>query len=197
MTGEGRRGGDTADGDGALGLARGTVELRAHRPEWHAAFASEADRLRELLGDRLCGLEHVGSTAVEGLPAKPVVDVLGLVADLGTARELVAPLADAGYEHRPGDVSGRSFLAKGPPSNRTHYLSLTPTGGRVHREQVAFRDYLRDHPRTAARYARLKREFAARYPEDRESYTAAKEPFVADVLSTALEAGYGPETKER
>lgn len=197
MTEEGRRGADTADGDGALGLSRGTVELRAHRSEWHAAFANEADQLRDLLGDRLCGLEHVGSTAVEGLPAKPVVDVLGLVTDLETARELVTPLADAGYEHRPEDVSGRVFLAKGPPSNRTHYLSLAPTGGRVHREQVAFRDYLRDNPRTAARYARLKREFAARYPEDRASYTAAKEPFVADVLSTALEAGYRPETEER
>jgi len=197
MVEEGRNEGDTADGEAALGLARGTVELRAHRPEWHAAYASEADRLRELLGDGLCGVEHVGSTAVEGLPAKPVVDVLGLVADLETAREFVAPLTAAGYEHRPGDVSGRVFLAKGPPSNRTHYLSLAPAGGQIHREQVAFREYLRSHPRTAARYARLKRELATRYPGERDDYTAAKEPFVAEVLSTALAAGYGPETKER
>lgn len=197
MVGEEQDGDDAANGDAALGLARGTVELRAHRPEWHTAYASEAARLRERLGDRLCGIEHVGSTAVEGLPAKPVVDILGLVADLKTARELVSSLSAAGYEHRPGDVSGRVFLAKGPPSDRSHYLSLTPAGGRVHREQVAFRDYLRAHPRTAARYARLKRELAARYPEDRDGYTAAKGPFVADVLATALAAGYGPETGER
>jgi GrpB-like predicted nucleotidyltransferase (UPF0157 family) len=190
-------GGDTGTMDAALGLARGAVDLRTHRSEWHAAYANEADRLRGLLGDRLRGVEHVGSTAVEGLPAKPVVDILGLVADIGTARELVASLTDAGYEHRPGDVSGRAFLAKGPPSSRTHYLSLAPVGGRVHREQVAFRDYLRTNPETAARYARLKRELAARYPEDRDRYTAAKEPFVADVLETALAAGYGPEPRER
>lgn len=195
MAEEGPHGDD--DVDAALGLSRGTVELRAHRPEWHAVYASEADRLRELLGDRLCGVEHVGSTAVEGLPAKPVVDVLGLVADLETARELVVPLADAGYAHRHGDVSGRVFLAKGPPANRTHYLSLVPVGGRVHREQVAFRDYLRDHPGTAARYARLKWELAARYPQARESYTAAKEPFIEEVLATALAAGYGPESGEQ
>lgn len=168
-----------------LGLERGTVELVSHRHAWAEAYEREAARLQERLGDRLLAVEHVGSTAVEGLDAKPVVDLLGVVADLGAARDLRPTLADAGYEHREESVPDRLFFAKGPREARTHYLSLCERGSDCYRDQVLFRDYLRANPETRDAYCRLKRELAERYPEDRASYTAEKASFVEGVIELA------------
>lgn len=171
-----------------VGLERGTVELESHRPEWERAYEDEVERLDERLGDRIYGYEHVGSTAVEGLVAKPIVDILGLVDSLETARDLVPTLETYGYEYRPNDdVADRLFLANGPRTDRTHYLSLTTPGSTTHREQVAFRDYLRANPDVASEYGQRKRELAETYPTDRASYTADKSDFVESVLETALD----------
>lgn len=171
-----------------VGLARGTVELRPHRPEWKHRYEAEVDRLEAVAGDRLLGFEHVGSTAVEGLVAKPILDLLALVADLDEATDLVGVLEDHGYEYRPNDdVAGRLFFAKGPRSNRTHYLSLCERDSDCYREQVAFRDYLRANPDVATEYGRLKRELADAHPDDRASYTARKGEFVERVLAAARE----------
>ncbi|PSQ15323.1 hypothetical protein BRD00_14440 [Halobacteriales archaeon QS_8_69_26] len=170
-----------------VGLERGTVALVPHDPAWREAYEAEVERLESIAGDRFLGYEHVGSTAIEGIPAKPVIDLLALVEDLTTARDLVPELTDHGYEHRPdGDVAGRIFLARGPRSNRTHYLSITERGSEVHRESVAFRDHLRENPSVAEEYAALKRNLAAEYPDDRDAYTAAKGEFVERVLDRAL-----------
>lgn len=171
-----------------VGLERGTVELVPYRPEWADRYEAEIERLEAIAGDRLLDFEHVGSTAVEGLSAKPIIDLLAVVADLDDVADLLAVLEAHGYEHRPNDdVDGRVFLAKGPKTDRTHYLSLVEREGEVYREQVAFRDYLREHPDVAAEYGRLKRELAAEYPDDRANYTAAKSEFVERVLRRALE----------
>lgn len=171
-----------------VGLERGTVELVAYRDEWQEAFETEADRLREALDDRLVAVEHVGSTAVEGLAAKPILDVLAVVERLGDEERWTRRLEPLGYEFRPDDgVPDRLFYAKGPESNRTHYLSVTEQGSETHVEQVQFRDYLRDHPRTAAEYERLKRELADAYPDDRESYTSEKSAFVRKILRRTSE----------
>lgn len=170
-----------------VGLERGRVELREWDPAWREAYEAEVDRLESIAGDRFLDFEHVGSTAVEGLVAKPVIDLVALVSDLDSARDLIPVLEDHGYEHRPGEVRGRLFLAKGPRSNRTHYLSIAEEGGEFHRETVAFRDYLRDHPDAAEEYARLKRELAAEYPEDRDAYTERKGEFVERVLDRAMD----------
>jgi GrpB-like predicted nucleotidyltransferase (UPF0157 family) len=171
-----------------VGLERGTVELELYDPTWREAYETEVERLRGLVGGRVRSFEHVGSTAVEGLPAKPVIDLLAVVADLEESDDLVAVLQSNGYEHRPNDdVPDRVFLAKGPRENRTHYLSLVKRGSDCYREQVAFRDYLRDNPTVAETYAARKRELAAESPDDRESYTAGKSAFVERVLEAALE----------
>jgi GrpB-like predicted nucleotidyltransferase (UPF0157 family) len=171
-----------------VGLERGTVEIEPHREAWQREYEAEIERLAALGGDRIHRFEHVGSTAVRGLAAKPIVDLAGVVADLDAARELVPELEDAGYEHRPdAEVPDRVFLAKGPRSERTHYLSLTEDGSEYLREALAFRDFLREHPGTRREYEALKRELAAETPEDRASYTAAKAEFVESVLSRALD----------
>lgn len=169
-----------------VGLERGTVELERSHGEWRDAYESEVQRLRELTDD-VRSFEHVGSTAVPGVPAKPVVDMLAVVDD-GDVEETVATLTANGYERRPNDdVPDRVFLAKGPPEERTHYLSLTGRDSDCYREQVAFRDYLRENPPVADEYAALKRALADEYHDDRAAYTAGKREFVEDVLRNALD----------
>ncbi|GAB3020526.1 GrpB family protein [Natronobiforma cellulositropha] len=174
------------------GLERGTVSLESPDPAWVSAYERERERLRSIdaIDERVHSFEHVGSTAIEGLAAKPIVDVLCLVEARAEAPAVVSALTDAGYEYRLNDpVTDRHFLAKGPREGRTHYLSVTEHGSRTHREQVAFRDYLRAHPETAARYERLKRTLAARHPTDRASYTAGKGAFVERILNRATDDG--------
>ncbi|WP_313694070.1 GrpB family protein [Halorarum halobium] len=170
-----------------VGLARGTVELREWTPAWRRAYEREVARLRDLVGESVIRFDHVGSTAVEGLAAKPVVDVLATVPDVGAVAELVATLEANGYERRPDDVAGRVFLAKGPPEDRTHYLSLTEAGSEYRREKLAFRDHLREHPHVAAAYESLKRDLADEFPDDREAYTRRKAAFIERTLADAMD----------
>ncbi|EMA62886.1 GrpB family protein [Halorubrum lipolyticum] len=165
-----------------VGPARGTVELEPYQESWSDAYDAEVARLIDVVGDRVDRFEHIGSTAVEGMPAKPILDVLALVDESTTASELVSPLEACGYERRPDEVDGRVFLAKGPPENRTCYLSIAEVGSTFHDEKIAFRDALRDDSELAERYASLKRRLAARYPENRDRYTAEKGAFIRGVL---------------
>jgi GrpB-like predicted nucleotidyltransferase (UPF0157 family) len=169
-----------------VGLERGTVRLEPYREAWEDRYDAERRRLNEVAGDRILDVEHIGSTAVEGIPAKPVIDVLALVGDLADARALTPVLERHGYERRPEDVDGRLFFAKGPRTKRTVYLSVAERGSDFHEEKIAFRDHLREHPETAERYASLKQQLAERYPENREAYTAGKGEFVRDVLDAAM-----------
>ncbi|MFC7128946.1 GrpB family protein [Haloferax chudinovii] len=193
----------------SLGLARGTVGLAVHDPRWHEAYEREVERLRPRLyadnesggdadgddggngGDGCDGgegvrFEHVGSTAVPGLAAKPIVDLLVLVSDLDDAEGVARALEAAGYEERPDDdVPDRRFFVRGPPERRTHYLSVTEVGSDCHREQVTFRDALRADGDLAAEYERHKRRLAEAHPDERSQYTNAKASFVESVLDDA------------
>lgn len=119
-----------------MGLERGTVELVGYRPEWKTAYEREVGRLEAAFGDDVPAFEHVGSTAVPGLAAKPVIGVLAV---LGSDAELDSGRRNAlrarGYEHRSDDgVADRAFFAKGSRTDRTHHLSVTAAGSAVHVE---------------------------------------------------------------
>ncbi|MFC7213191.1 GrpB family protein [Saliphagus sp. GCM10025334] len=184
-----------------LGLERGTVALTPHHPGWLDAAAAELERFeaafeRDGVDDRVLGYEHVGSTAVPGLAAKPILDLLVLVADLEGVTSLQPVLERLGYERRPNDgVPDRVFFSKGPETDRTHYLSVAPWGSDCHREQVRFRDFLQANPSTAATYDTLKRQLAERYSDERAAYTDRKEPLVEEILERAATAGYGLEER--
>jgi GrpB-like predicted nucleotidyltransferase (UPF0157 family) len=171
-----------------VGLERGAVVLEPHQLVWKRCYEEEVERLESSTDNRLDGYEHIGSTAIEGLAAKPVIDLLAVVGDLSDARTTLVPVLEHhGYEYRPGDVRGRLFLAKGPRTNRTHYLSLAERHSDFYVEKVAFRDYLREHPDIAAAYGSLKRELAAEHPDDRSAYTEGKGAFIERVLETAMD----------
>jgi GrpB-like predicted nucleotidyltransferase (UPF0157 family) len=147
-------------------------------------FAEEAARLRAALGDRLLAIEHVGSTSVPGLAAKPILDLAAGVSSLADAEALFPALAALGYAHKADpDLPERLYLVKGPPERRTHHLSLAEPTSRFWRDHLRFRDLLRADAALAAGYARLKLELAERHPDDRPAYQAGKQAFIDAALS--------------
>ncbi len=171
------------DSNNGLGLARGTVVVRAYEPAWAEAFVAEAARLRGALGGLAEHLEHVGSTAVPGLPAKPVIDLALGFADEAALAELTTRLPALGYAAF-GDQRGDGdwFFALGPDEARTHYLHAERVDGERWANYLVFRDRLRADARRRDEYARLKTELAALYPNDRDAYTRGKEAFIRRVL---------------
>lgn len=170
----------------ALGLDRGRVTVAAHDPAWARLFAEEAARLRAVLGDRVGVIEHVGSTSVPGLDAKPILDLMIAVHSLRDADGLVPLLRELGYAHKDDpEIPERLYFVRGSAERRTHHLSLAEPGTGWRRQQLRFRDLLRGDPRLAADYAALKHELAARHPGDRRAYAAGKQPFIEGVLAGA------------
>jgi GrpB-like predicted nucleotidyltransferase (UPF0157 family) len=168
----------------SLGLADGVVEVRPHDPAWSALYDAEAARLQRLFAQRglAVRLEHMGSTAVPGLAAKPILDILGGHDDAVPRARIIAALVDAGYTHRGEQgIAGRDFFRLGTP--RKYHLHLTSLNGAFWRDQRAFRDHLRTHDDAAAEYAALKHQLAATFPRDRPAYIDGKTAFVQRILA--------------
>lgn len=163
------------------------IEIVTSDPRWPEAFATEAARIRAALhahGEPVA-IEHIGSTAVPGLDAKPVIDILLIEPDTTRWPGLVAPLQALGYVFWADNPRrDRLFFVKGMPphgSGRTHHVHVrTPADAQ---RECAFRDRLRAHADDAARYAALKRELAAAHADDREAYTEGKTAFIEATLS--------------
>ena len=127
-------------------------------------------------------IEHVGSTAVPGLAAKPIIDIDVVLISAIDLPGVIARLAAVGYEHR-GDlgVTGREAF-RTPPNDLPHHLYVCPPGSPEYRRHICFRDHLRSHPTDANSYAKLKRELGRKFRDDREAYTKAKSMFVTEIL---------------
>lgn len=161
------------------------VVIAVYDPSWPEIFAGEAQAIRQALGDILVGLEHVGSTAIPGLAAKPVIDIAVSVTSLAAASEVVPALEALGYDCRgENGIPGRLFFRKGLVEfRRTHHLHLTEVGHEQWKAMLLFRDYLRSHPGDAQRYEALKRALAEKFRDNRSAYTNGKANFVQAVLA--------------
>jgi GrpB-like predicted nucleotidyltransferase (UPF0157 family) len=168
--------------------------IAPYSEHWPAAFAAIAKRLRDALGPAALRIDHIGSTAVPGLPAKNVIDVQVAVADLGAADPLAAagfrPFGERSVDHcppgaddSPGEWTKRFFTE--PDGERRANVHVRIEGRANQRYALLFRDYLRTHPRTAEAYAELKRQLAAHMP-DTATYTEVKDPAV-DLIALAAE----------
>jgi GrpB-like predicted nucleotidyltransferase (UPF0157 family) len=160
------------------------IRIVEYDSEWPIAASEELGRLGEALGPVAVRLEHVGSTAVPGLPAKPILDLQLAVASIEPSAVYVDPLEDLGYLFAPDpDWPDFHFFGKPPERPRSHHLHVCEAGSEHELRHLAVRDFLRAHGDEVARYAALKREIAARHPQDRLAYIEAKETYM-----TALEA---------
>jgi GrpB-like predicted nucleotidyltransferase (UPF0157 family) len=181
-----------------LGIKYGVVDIIPYQSLWAQQFECERKLLLPVLGTEVIRIEHVGSTAISGLDAKPTLDMLAGLKELKSAEWYAASLRDVGYEFRPRHpVPGRLHFAKIQDGLRTHNLSLTVYGSDFWEAHLLFRDYLRSHPEAAQAYQALKHRLAEKYPGDTVQYTAGKDEFIAETLKAALAWRAGREVSVR
>ena len=173
-----------------IGLASGTVRVVPYHTAWPTLFAAEAVRIAGAIGAAGISLEveHTGSTAVPGLAAKPILDILAGLVRAPDRYTAIAALQSIGYEHR-GEcgIPGRDFFRRGEP--RQYHVHLTQIGSAFWHDHRVFRDTLRRHADVAAAYAALKQALAEKFPTDREAYIDAKTEFVLRILADARRSG--------
>ena len=163
------------------------VVLKDYNSQWPEQFEEEAQHLRQATGKAVVAVEHIGSTAIPGLSAKPIIDILLVVSTLSAGEESVPALEALGYEYRgENGIPGRLFFRKGLVQyRRTHHLHLVEMGHEQRSSLLSFRDYLRTHPDEAGRYDALKRELSVRFREDRSAYSDGKTAFINAMLAKA------------
>jgi len=167
-----------------LGLQRRAVQLVEHQPEWMRLADEAREEIQSASGGLLIDVQHVGSTAVPDLAAKPILDFAGAVADPKVMPQLVDQLAHIGYIYRgdAGTGGGHFFVRESAPDVRTIHLHVVTSDDPQWANYIRFREILRQDPEVREQYARLKAELEAKYADDRPSYTASKHDFIRRVL---------------
>ncbi len=171
------------------------IVVVAHRPDWSDLFAKEKAALLDAIGGLPCVLDiqHVGSTSVPGLVAKPVIDIGIGITSFEEAVVCIAPVSALGYVYR-GEcgIARRHYFSRDNPAStdaayrRTHHIHMFETMSREWKHHIAFRDALRCNPELASQYAALKQELARRFPEDTAAYCSAKTAFITNAVDRYL-----------
>ena len=159
------------------------VTVIPYSDQWERDFLKIKDEIKSALGELAESIEHVGSTSVRGLSAKPVIDIDVVISDSSVLSDVIAALGRIGYQHEGDlDITGReAFRYDGKDHLQKHHLYVCPEDSPELRRHIAFRDYLRSHPEAAAEYSRIKEEGAALYPEDIDRYIEYKTPFIEKI----------------
>ena len=157
-------------------MKTGKIQVLPYDPRWKQHFEAVRQELSLALGNLASGIEHVGSTSVEGLAAKPIIDIDVVIRDDTPMESVIAVLAEIGYLHE-GDLGipqREAFRYEGKPHLHKHHLYVCPESSRELHRHITFRDYLRTHPEDRAEYGRIKQEAARLYPDDIDGYLAHK-----------------------
>jgi GrpB-like predicted nucleotidyltransferase (UPF0157 family) len=162
------------------------VEVVPYDPAWPALFEEIRAQLWDVLHDVALTVEHVGSTAVPGLAAKPIIDISVVVPSADEVPLAIQRLAALGYTHLGNlGIEGREAFRR-PPDSPRHNLYVCPQGSLGLRNHLAVRDYLRSHPEKIRAYGELKQELARRFPDDIESYVDGKTGLILEILQSEL-----------
>jgi GrpB-like predicted nucleotidyltransferase (UPF0157 family) len=170
--------------DKFIGLPKGTVALYSDNIVWKRKYEEEKEILQAALGNNILDIQHIGSTSIPGMIAKPIIDIAIAVKKFEDAFVYIQPIENLGYEYK-GElgIPRRHYFVKGDP--RTHHIHMVEIESREWINQILFRDYLIQHPQSSKAYADLKMELAKKFPTDREAYTDAKAPFINQILKLA------------
>lgn len=160
------------------------IGIVPYDPEWPDRFESERVLLAAALAPWLAGpIEHVGSTAVLGLAAKPIIDIMAAVESLDASRDAIPAAESLEYNYWPYKAESMHWFCKPSPTCRTHHLHLVPHQSWLWNARLCFRDALRSDQVLAGDYSALKQYLAQKHRNDREAYTRAKSEFIAEVLA--------------
>ena len=165
------------------------VRLMPHDPSWAEQTSTEETRILEAIWPAIIEMHHVGSTAIPGIAAKPIIDLVGVSPDLLTLESARPSLEDLGYAwHGEYGVEGRRFCTLSDPDSglRRYHLHCYADGDHSIRRHLAFRDYLRARPAMAEAYQHMKRDCADKHPDDSNAYTACKDDWIKRVEAEAL-----------
>ncbi|HEV7449100.1 MAG TPA: GrpB family protein [Candidatus Paceibacterota bacterium] len=171
----------------SLGLQRGTVKLSEHDSSWKDIFDAEKIELQKIFEDSIIGVEHIGSTSIPGIKAKPILDLMVAIPSLDGWKEYENGLQKLGYQFRTDfrETQGNVLFVKGPEDSRTHYLKLTELGSDFWVEHLLFRDFLISHPESRQEYEDIKTTLLETYKGDRKPYTEGKKAFIEKILKLA------------
>jgi GrpB-like predicted nucleotidyltransferase (UPF0157 family) len=176
-------------------MAEEAIYLVPYNPNWPNKFEAEKKLVEQTLGTWIKGgVEHVGSTSMPGMTAKPVIDIMVGVEDLERAKACIPLLESIGYCYAPYKPELMHWFCKPSLERREYHLYLMEPTSDEWKARIAFRDYLKKHANIAQEYLKLKQDLASRYKNDREAYTQAKESFVKEVTLQALSPTPGSES---
>lgn len=169
-----------------------TSDICDYDPQWPAMFEAERVRIQQKLGHLVREIHHVGSTTVPGMKAKPEIDLLIVVNCISGIDAINSGMAELGYDVR-GEcgIEGRHYYSKNTQSVRTHKAHVCEISHSNVTRQIAFRDYMRDHPKDAQEYAVLKMRLAKSNSKGMAEYLEGKQNYIEGIIRTALPQGYG------
>jgi GrpB-like predicted nucleotidyltransferase (UPF0157 family) len=164
------------------------IEVVPHNPAWADMFKVEAEKISTVFSPEIVAIEHIGSTAIVGIRAKPIIDILVEVRDIEVVGRFNDEMIQLGYEPR-GEfgIPGRRYFSKGTDTMRTHHVHIFQTGNPEIERHLNFRDYLRAHSKDAQAYSHLKEELAQRFSDDPDNYTDAKSEFIREIDRKAID----------
>jgi len=170
--------------------------IAEYNPKWKELFLETGRRLREVLGDAAIRIDHVGSTSIPGMPAKPIIDIQISVADLEPVNVYKDQIESLGFVFRPDNLDKTKRYFREQPGQRRTHIHVRRLGSFSEQLTLLFRDYLRCHPDDCKRYADEKRRLMHLYKDDRSKYVEGKGPIVWDILQRAhawsQETGWTP-----
>ncbi|WP_174732130.1 GrpB family protein [Mesobacillus harenae] len=163
------------------------IEVYPYNADWFSMFIEESQKLNDIFNNEIVEIHHIGSTSVQGLKAKPIIDIMPVVKDISVVDKFSNKMKDIGYEPKgENGIPERRYFQKGG-DNRTHHVHIYVVGSYEIDRHLAFRDYLRIHPDLSKSYGDLKEKLALQFPYDIESYIKGKEQLVREIESKALE----------
>lgn len=170
-----------------MGLKVGTVRLEDYNPEWKNSFELEKIVLSNIFKDIALSIEHVGSTSIEGLSAKPIIDMLVIIKTFSDFENVRYYFEKEPYSIKLDSPEDEILIRKGDETNRTHFIHVVELGSDRQINTLLFRDYLRENKDAVLEYENLKKELAIKYADDRKMYTASKNDFIQGILKKAKE----------
>ena len=170
-----------------MGLKVGTVYLENYNENWKNMFEEEKSNLENIFKERAIKIEHVGSTSIEGLSAKPIIDIMVVLKSFDDFEFVRSKFLDMLYSIKLDSDPDEILIRKGPEENRTHFIHVVEDGSQRCINTLLFRDYLRNHENVKKEYENLKKMLAKKFENNRKMYTASKNEFIQNVLKLAKE----------
>lgn len=170
-----------------IGLKRGIVKIVPYRKEWAKLFEKEKKRLEKALGNKVVDIQHVGSTSIQNMPAKPIIDINVGIKMMKNSGKFIKLFKSLGYEYNPKFGSGRTHMVfiKGNRVSKTHHLHLMRYNGDIWKKHLSFRNYLHEHKSDAKKYEQLKKSLQKKFTNDIHSYIINKAEFIKNIIKKA------------